>query len=257
MQANRFLPVGVFATLAIVAATTTAADWPQFMGNAAHTGDAPTESLRLPLGLLAQVKLDDAVLTSAAVVKERAYVVDQMGTAYCVDSFTGKIVWKSAPDGPQTMGSNTSSPCVIAGRVYFGTTAGTFHILDATDGKAIKTLRIGAPIVSAPTFANNVIYFQALDAVLRCIDLDGNERWQWDHYKAYQEPLELAKSKERERGHPGSYDRPHYGGGDVAVSGKRVVTSFGWDIVCLEDDGKRVKLPALSTSTFCAYHTGE
>ncbi|MBI3822779.1 MAG: PQQ-binding-like beta-propeller repeat protein, partial [Planctomycetes bacterium] len=219
-----------------------AADWPQFMHNAAHTGDAADEALRLPLGLAAQVKLDDAVLTSAAVVQGRAYVVDQMGTAYCIDVRAGKIIWKQAPDGAQAMGSNTSSPCVAHGRVYFGTTAGAFHILDAKNGDVVKTLRIGAPIVSAPTFANGAVYFQALDAVLRCHDLDGNERWRWDHYARYQEPPDLTKAKERERGHPGSYDRPHYGGGDVAVSGKRVVTSFGWDIVCLEDAGAAAKL---------------
>src|SRR5262249_52695391 len=140
------------------------------------------------------------------------------------------------------MGSNTSSPCVVNGRVCFGTTAGTFHILDARDGKTLKTLRIGSPIYSAPTFANNTVYFQALDAVLRCHDLDGNERWRWDHYRRNREPPEATKAAERERGHPGSYDRPHYGGGDVAVSGKRIVTSFGWDLVCLEDHGSTAKL---------------
>src|SRR5471032_1175632 len=86
-----------------------AADWPQFMRNAAHTGDAADESLRLPLGLTAQVRLEDAVLTSAAVVQGRAYVVDQMGTAYCIDVRAGTIVWKQSPDGAHAMGSNTSS----------------------------------------------------------------------------------------------------------------------------------------------------
>jgi outer membrane protein assembly factor BamB len=218
------------------------ADWPQFMRHAEHSGDARDETLRLPLGLVAQVKLADAVLTAAAVVDGRAYVVDQMGTAYCIDPRSGKIIWKSAPDGALAMGSNTSSPCVVKSRMYFGTTAGSFHILDAATGKRIKSLPIGSPIVSAPTFANDGIYFQALDAVLRCHDLDGKERWTWDHYTRYKEPPELTKSKERERGHPGSYDRPHHGGGDVAVSGKRIVTSFGWDLVCLEDTGGSAKL---------------
>ena len=237
---SRFSVVALAMLLSAIACP--AADWPQFMRNASHTGDASDESVRLPLGLVAQVKLDDAVLTSAAVVDGRAYVVDQMGTAYCIDPRAGRIVWKSSPDGPKAMGSNTSSPCVVKGRVYFGTAAGTFHILDARDGKLVKTLTIGSPIVSAPTFANDAIYFHALDAILRCHDLDGNERWQWNHYARYQEPAELTKSKERERGHPGSYDRPHYGGGDVAVSGKRIVTSFGWDLVCVEDTGKEAKL---------------
>jgi outer membrane protein assembly factor BamB len=219
-----------------------AADWPQFMLDAAHTGDAADEALRLPLGLVAQVPLEDAVMTSAAIVDGRAYVVDQMGTAYAIDPRAGKIVWKAAPDGPRAMGSNTSSPCVANGRVYYGTTAGAFHVLDARDGRVVKSLSLDSPVVSAPTSANGAIYFQTLDAVLRCHDLDGNERWRWDHYASYREPPEVTKKTERERGHPGSYDRPHYGGGDVAVSGKNVVTSFGWDIVCLEDTGAAPRL---------------
>ncbi len=228
--------------MACVTPCADATDWPQFMRDSAHTGDAADEALKFPLGLAAHVQLDDAVMTSAAVVKDRVYVVDQMGTAYCIDPKAGEIVWRAAPDGVKAMGSNSSSPCVVKGRVYFGTTAGAFHILDAQNGRVIKTLRIGSPIVSAPTFANGAIYFQASDAVLRCHDLDGKERWTWDHYARYREPPEVTKATERERGHPGSYDRPHYGGGDVAVSGKRVVTSFGWDIVCLEDTGDAPRL---------------
>jgi outer membrane protein assembly factor BamB len=228
--------------LVVCAPACCAADWPQFMRDPAHTGDAAAEDLRLPLGLAVQIKLDDAVLTSAAVVKGRAYVVDQMGTAYCIDPGAGRILWKTAPDGARAMGSNTSSPCVVDGRMIYGTTAGTLHVLDAATGKLLKTVQVGSPIVSSPTHANGSIYVQALDAVLRSFDLDGTERWTWDHYARYREPPELTKSKERERGHPGSYDRPHYGGGDVAVSGRRIVTSFGWDIVCLEDAGASAKL---------------
>ena len=91
-----------------------AADWPQFMRDSAHTGDAADEALseKLPLGLLAQVKLDDAVMTSPAVVGGLVYVVDQLGTAYCVDPKEGqggRIVWRAAPDGAKAMGSNTNS----------------------------------------------------------------------------------------------------------------------------------------------------
>ena len=212
------------------------------MRNSAHTGDAADETLKLPLGLEAQIKLDDAAMTSPAVVDGRAYLVDQMGTAYCIDPGGNRIVWKSSPDGLVATGFNTSSPCVVKGRVYYGTTAGSLHILSAADGKVVKTIHVGSPIVSAPTFANESIYFQGLDAVLRCVYLDGNERWTWNHYTRYSEPKEITKAHEQARGHPGSYDRPHYGGGDVAVLGKKVVTSFGWDIVCLEDTGKDAKL---------------
>lgn len=237
------LPLLCVAILGLLApGRLSAGDWPQFMRNSAHTGDAADEALRLPLGLAAQVRLDDAILTAPAIVGDRAYVVDQMGTAYCIDPRAGKIVWKASPDGAAAMGSNTSSPCVAGDRVYYGTTAGNFHILDARDGRVVKSLPIGSPMISAPTFAGNAIYFQALDAVLRSFDLDGKARWQWDHYKQYHEPPEITKATERERGHPGSYDRPHHGGGDVSVSGNKVVTSFGWDVVCVEDTGSDAKL---------------
>ena len=223
-----------------------AGNWPQFMRNSAHTGDAADEALRLPLELVAQVRLDDAVMTSPAVVDGLAYVVDQMGTAYCIDARAGKVVWKASPDGAAAMGANTSSPCVAQGRLCFGTTAGTFHILDIFDGRVVKTLNIGSPIVSSPTFANGSVYFQALDAVLRCVDLGGQERWKWDHYARFREPPEVVKALGSNRGYntsvDGMYERRNYGGGDVAVSGKKVVSSFGWDIACLEDAATEAKL---------------
>src|SRR5215470_15296831 len=97
-----------FALTLALAPTGSAADWPQFMRTSAHTGDAADEVLRPPLGLVAQVKLDDAILTSPAVVAGRAYVVDQMGTAYCIDPRAGRVLWKAAPDGKKALGSNTS-----------------------------------------------------------------------------------------------------------------------------------------------------
>ena len=238
-------PFSVVLAAFLVGARCPAADWPQFMRNPAHTGDAAEEELRLPLGVAAQVRLDDAVTTSPAVVGERAYIVDQMGTAYCIDAPAGRIVWKAAPDAAEAMGANTSSPCVAGGRVCFGTTAGNFHILDARDGRTVKTLAIGSPILSAPTFANGSLYFQGLDAVLRCVDLDGNERWRWDHYARFQESAETAKAMERLRAPAsvdGMYGTPNYGGGEVAVSGRRIITSFGWDIVCLEHSATEPKL---------------
>src|SRR5262249_17225998 len=160
---KRAVGIAALAALAIalktaLAPTARAADWPQYLRNSAHTGDAADESLQFPLGLAAQVRLDDAVVPSAAVVGGRAFGVDQMGTCYCIDPHVGRIVWKASPDGAGAMGFNTSSPCVVGGRVYYGTTAGTLHILDARDGKAVKTLRVGSPIVSSPTYANGLLY---------------------------------------------------------------------------------------------------
>ena len=201
------------------------ADWPQFMRSALHSGDAADEVLKLPLALSVCVPLDDAVTTSPAVVEGRVYVADQMGTAYCIDPKANRIVWKTSPEGPRARGGNTSSVCVARGRVYYGTTAGQFHVLDAERGKVIKSVDVGWPIMGSVTWANDSIYFQSLDAVVHCLDADGNERWRWDHYRMYEDP----KTNKKATGFPGSYHDPHYAGGEVAVSGRRLVVNMGWD----------------------------
>jgi len=207
-----------------------AGDWPQFMLNSEHNGNAEHEELKFPLGLEAQIKLDDAVTTSPAIVGGLVYVVDQMGTAYCLDSQKGKIIWKVSPEGVKAFGSNTSSPCVINGRVYYGTTAGNFHILNAKDGKVIKTIHLGWGVTCSPTYANDSIYFQTVGAKLHCLDLDGKERWQWDHY---------INHPPNKKGGIDGRNRPHYGYSEVAVSGKFIVSSFGVDNFCLEDTGSK------------------
>ena len=217
---------------------TLADDWPQFMRSASHSGDAADAELQPPLKLSVCIQLGDAVTTAPAVVNGRVYVVDQMGTAYCIDSAANRIVWMSAPDGKSAMGGNTSSVCVAGERVYFGTTAGQFHVLDIDNGQVIKTRNIGSPILGSATWANNSVYFQSLDAVLHCLDADGKERWRWDHYQTYQDP----KTNKKATGFPGSYHDPHYASGEVAVSGKRLVVNMGWDLYCLEDAGDRPRL---------------
>ncbi len=217
----------------LLAASFLVAEWSQMQRTAQHAGDAADETLKLPLALATCVRLDDAVTTSPAVVGGKVFVVDQMGTAYCIDPRANRIVWKTAPDGEYACGSNTSSVCVVKGRLYYGTTAGRFHILDAASGKVRRSIAVGWPITGSPTAANDSIYFQHLGAIVHCLDLDGNERWRWDHYKSYVDP----KTNKRASGFPGSFHDPHFGGGEVAVSGKRVVVNLGWDLFCLEDKG--------------------
>jgi len=230
--------IGVCAALVLRNNSALLADWPQFMRSAEHAGDAANEVLQLPLELAVCVQLDDAVTTSPVVVRGRIYVADQMGTAYCIDPTANRIVWKSAPDGEEAMGGNTSSVCVVDGKVYYGTTAGRFHVLGAGSGKVIKRVDVGWPIMGSPAWANDSVYFQSLDAVVHCLDTNGNERWRWDHYQSYQDP----KTNKLATGFPGSYHDPHYAGGEVAVSGKRLVVNMGWDLYCLEDTGDRPRL---------------
>lgn len=224
--------------LVLLAIPLKAGDWPQFMRSAQRTGDAVDEQLQFPLALVAQVELDDAVLSSPAVVDGRAYVVDQMGTAYCIDPDARRIVWKRSPDGNDAKGSNTSSPCVVGDRVFYGTTAGKFHILRTTDGSVLKSVDFGWPITASPTYDDGRIYFQTVEGVVHCLNVEGESIWRWDHYAQYSDPNE----KDFASRWPGSYNSPHYGGNEVALRDKRLVTGIGWDHFCLKDEGDKPTL---------------
>ena len=226
------------AFLIVGAATARAADWPQFMRSSARTGDAADELLKLPFGLATCVRLDDAVTTAPAVVGGKVYVVDQMGTAYCIDPAANRILWQTSPDGKDSRGGNTSSACVANGRVYFGTTAGRLHVLDARTGDLVRSYDARWPITGSPSFANDSIYFQTVGANVHCLDLDGKERWRWDHYNTYVDP----KTNKLAAGFPGSYQDPHYAGGEIAIAGKRLIVNMGWDLYCLEDTGAKPRL---------------
>ena len=66
------LVIGSVAAVAFRSSAAGAADWPQFMRSAEHTGDAANQVLQLPLKLIVSVQLGDAVTTSPARDTSRA-----------------------------------------------------------------------------------------------------------------------------------------------------------------------------------------
>ncbi|UCF15677.1 MAG: PQQ-binding-like beta-propeller repeat protein [Phycisphaerales bacterium] len=215
-----FIQVMAFAPWTVMPAR--AIDWPQFMCNARHSADAREEQLNLPLNLNAQIELDDAVLSSPAMVGGRAYVVDQMAAAYGIDLKTGFIAWKTSPEGSNTFGSNTSSPCIAKGKVFYGTIAGNLHILHAGNGTVIKSIKFDWPIMDAITAANDSVYFQTLNGVVHCLDLDGHTRWVWDQYRLTRESEITNGRNPRTDGKSSAY----FSSNVVSVSGHRVVTAI-------------------------------
>ena len=218
---ERLIIIGII-TVCSPLATTAVADWPQYLRDSQHTGDAAGERLTMPLGLVAQVPLEDAILTSPAVVGGRVFVVDQMARCYCIDAADGRIVWKVAPDGDEALGGNTSSPCVVGGKVFYGTSSGNLHILNANSGRIERTIALGQPVLDAVTAANGAIYLQTMDAVVYSFDLTGKQRWTWDHYNVLGDK-------------PADGETDHYGGVAVSVADDRVIMAIGYDLVCVQD----------------------
>ena len=118
------------------------------------------------------------------------------------------------------------------GRVYFGTTAGKVHVLDAATGRIAASIDVGSPVTGALTFANDSLYFQDLGAKVVRMNPAGKVLWEYDHYATYRHN-DPRFEKDSNSGQLAS-EKPMYGGGEVAVRGNRLLVSLGWDVFCLD-----------------------
>ena len=77
-----------------------------------------------------------------------------------------QLKWKN-PAGADTGGSGfSSSPTVVNGVVYFGSTDGTVYALDASTGAKLWFAIIGSRMRSSPAVANGVVYIASAGAML-------------------------------------------------------------------------------------------
>ncbi|MCB1276364.1 PQQ-binding-like beta-propeller repeat protein [Prosthecobacter sp.] len=161
-----------------------AEDWPQFMFNSAHSGNAAEIELDVEkLGLQGAVAMTDGIYTSPVVAGGKVYVVDGSGVAACFDAATLKQVWRFQSKGGKQNVNNVSSPAIVGKYLHFGTTAGIYYVLDRETGKVVKEIDCHEPIFSTPVIGNDRVYFATLGAQAYAITNEGEVKWTWDFVK--------------------------------------------------------------------------
>ncbi len=235
-------------SLASLSSTTAAEDWPQWKYDARRSGNVPERQLALPLGLAGMVPLSDAVLTSPAVADGRIYVVDASGTAFAIDGKNLEVLWKTPTPGGPVNCNNVSSPAVAGDYLHFGTTAGSYFVLNRQDGSVVKEIRCGEPIFSAPVVAADRVYFATLGSTVYAVQPAGSVCWTWEFLK------EVA-GFEGNRWDGASW-LAHKNGRvnwkdafccatDIAFHDGAVVFNAGGRVVWLADEGKKPVLRAI------------
>jgi outer membrane protein assembly factor BamB len=100
---------------------------------------------------------------SAAALPDRIVVAGRDKFVRALHPKTGKRLWNFAA------GSKVdSSPVVVSGRVYFGTTGGTLFGLDLSSGQERWRFASGSPIVASPAVAADRLVIGAEDGHLYC-----------------------------------------------------------------------------------------
>jgi outer membrane protein assembly factor BamB len=174
-----FLPIALVFSL-----TASAEDWPQFMFNAAHSGNAAPIDLDVEnLGLQGAVAMTDGIYTSPVVASGKVYVVDGSGCAACFDAKTLKELWRFQSKGGKQNVNNVSSPAIAGNWLHFGTTAGFYYVLDRDSGAVVAEIDCGEPIFSTPVVAKDRVYVATLGAQVLAMTFEGKQLWKWDFVK--------------------------------------------------------------------------
>lgn len=220
-------------------------DWPQFKGDARHSGDAPDRSVTTPLGLVGAVPLTDAIFTSPVVADGRIHAVDGSGVAFAIDAKTLAVLWKTPTRGGAGNCNNLSSPAVVGKYLHFGTMAGYYVVLDRATGAIVKELDCGDPIFSTPVVGNGRAYFVTHGSKAYAVEPDGTVAWTWDFVR---EVLKFEGNR-----WDGADWTKHMKGRvtwkdhfvtsrDLSLSGKTLVIPAGGRTVFLDDAGAAPKL---------------
>lgn len=168
----------------LMIASALAEDWPQFMFNAAHSGNAAQIDLDVEkLGLQGAVAMTDGIYTSPVVASGKVYVVDGSGCAACFDAKTLQELWRFQSKGGKQNVNNVSSPAIAGKHLHFGTTAGFYYVLDRDSGAVVAEIDCGEPIFSTPVVAKDRVYVATLGAQVLAMTFEGKQLWKWDFVK--------------------------------------------------------------------------
>ena len=223
-----------------LAAASAAEDWPQLKYDGRRSGNVPGRSVTVPLGLIGAVPLTDAVFTAPVVADGRVYVVDGAGVAFCLNAATLRILWQVPTRAAERNCNNVSSPAIAGRYLHFGTTTGSYYVLDTANGMVVKEIVCGEPIFASPVVGKDRVYFVTLGTRVYALQPDGTLCWTWDFVR---ETLGFSGNR-----WSGADWYQHLGGKvtpaeqflctrDPAIDGQMLVVPAGGSVVWLKDNG--------------------
>lgn len=243
---QRSFKLPVVILLAAISATSFGEDWVQYKYDSRHSGNAADRSVRTPLGLVAAVRLTDAVFTAPVVSKGRVYAVDGAGVAFCIDVKRGEVLWKYETEGGRANCNNVSSPAIAGGYLHFGTMAGVYYVLDVADGTLVKRIDCGEPIFSSAVISNERVYFATLGSRVYALEPEGKVCWVWDYVR---ERLGFEGDRwsgadwlKHKKGKRVTWHDQFCCSRNIAAYNNVIVVPAGGETVCLKDTGGKAEL---------------
>jgi outer membrane protein assembly factor BamB len=115
-----------------------------------------------------------APATAPPIVRQgRVFVGLGDGSVACVSADTGQQVWS------RTLGGTIRAVSTADGRVYAGSSDNFLYALDARSGREHWRWRTGGDVVDPVISDGRLVYFAAMDNVVRALRNNGNLAWQF------------------------------------------------------------------------------
>ncbi len=161
----------------------TSTSWASFRNDPSQQGVAGC-TLPEKLELIWELKTNDGVTATAAIVGAQAYVPELSGMLRCIELKTGNVVWSyrsiDDPD-PNTFAAGFKSAATVsADTVYVGDEEGTLHAIERSTGKKKWTFKTGGEITGGVMLLDDRILFGSHDGTLYCLNAaDRREIWKF------------------------------------------------------------------------------
>ncbi|ACE82763.1 outer membrane protein assembly factor BamB family protein [Cellvibrio japonicus] len=140
-----------------------------------------------------------AIVSTPVVADGRVHFLSRDGFVYALEQHSGKLLWRFATGGEQRFAAiggygypasagpvpdpwdfYGSSPLVIDGTLYVGSSDHHVYALDAATGDQRWRFNTGAPVHSSPVYAGGNILIGNWETKLYALDAQtGSERWQF------------------------------------------------------------------------------
>ena len=164
---------------------------PAVAGDIVYFGSADAGFYAVDAASGSQVWRFDAegpIASSPVVVDEAVYFTDRDGYLYALQAATGQELWRFrvserefTAEGWDSWDAGTwSSPAVVDGTVYTGSSDGHVYAVDAVTGAERWRFKTRGDVWVAPAVANGVVYFGSYDTHLYAVDdATGAEVWRY------------------------------------------------------------------------------
>jgi eukaryotic-like serine/threonine-protein kinase len=149
-------------------------NWLKYSHDLTNTGFSTT-SMPNTSSLLFQTQLDTGIygVGAVSISDGRLYITTATGLLYCVDAYTGSILFNQS-----NLGAISSVPAISGNNVFFGSDDGNIYCCNAINGMVLWKRNTSNFVRTSPAVVNDRIYIGGHNKKLMCLDTNGN--WLWN-----------------------------------------------------------------------------